>query len=128
VCAANALRSFSSAVKSSAFASSSSIGYAEGEFQYLSNEAEASRTTGPTIAKSRSTKFTSSLAPKYSSPTLRPPTIANRLSAIQLLLCMRRLMRPKLAIPSLMKARVPLREANGLNMRMSILGCAARAA
>ncbi len=37
-----------------------------------------------------------SLAPKYSSPRLRPPTSAMRLSAIQLLLCMRRLMRLKL--------------------------------
>ena len=38
-----------------------------------------SRTIGPSIAKSRSTKFISSPAPKYSSPMLRPPTIAMRL-------------------------------------------------
>ena len=49
------------------------MGYAEAEFQYRSNDADASRTTGPIMAKSRSTKLTSSLAPKYSSPRLRPP-------------------------------------------------------
>ena len=83
---------------------------------------------GPTMPKSRSTKFISSLAPKYSSPRLRPPTIAKRLSAIQVLLCMRRLMRLKLRAPSLTRLSVPLRDANGLKTRTSMLGCADSAA
>ena len=66
--------------------------------------------SGPTIAKSRSTKLTSSLAPKYSLPRLRPPTIATRLSAIQVLLCMRRLMRSKLPSASSAKLTAPERD------------------
>ncbi len=104
------------------------MGYADDEFQYSSNDADAWRTTGPIIAKSRSTKFTSSLALKYSSPILRPPASARRLSAIQVLLCMRRLMREKLRNPSAIKRNVPLREANGLKVRTWMLGWADSAA
>ena len=98
------------------------MGYAAGAFQYLSKDAEASRTTGPTIAKSRSTKFTSSLAPKYSSPILRPPATARRLSAIHVLLCIRLLTRLKFVRPSPIRRSVPLRDPNGLNIRTWMFG------
>ena len=50
---------------------------------------------GPMAITSRSEKRTPSVAPKYSSPMLRPPTIVTWLSAVNDLLCMRRLSREK---------------------------------
>jgi len=44
---------------------------------------------------SRSTNRIACPAPKYSSPTLRPPTIVTWLSTVNDLLCMRRFSREK---------------------------------
>ena len=72
--------------------------------------------------------MTSSLAPKYSSPRLRPPTIAMRLSAIHDLLCIRWLMRLNLPTASSTKLTEPERDSKGLNIRTSIFGWASSAA
>ena len=54
-----------------------------------------SATTGPMATTSRSANSTPSVAAKYSSPMLRPPTMLAWLSAVKLLLCMRRCVREK---------------------------------
>ena len=97
-------------------------------FQYRSKDAAASRTMGPTMAKSRSKKFTSSSPPKYSSPRLRPPTTAMRLSAIHVLLCIRRFRRGNRPTISSTLVTAPERDSKGLNIRTWIRGWASRAA
>ena len=92
------------------------------------NVALTSRTTSPTINMSRSIKLSTGLASKYSSPRLRPPTSAMRLSAIQLLLCMRWLRRRKSVANSPALRASPLRLASGLYIRTSRSGCASSAA
>jgi hypothetical protein len=125
--APSSTRIVASACSSTSPESSISTGKAGLEFQYRSKEFDASRTTGPNSAKSRSTKLTVSLAPKYSSARLRPPTIAIRLSAIQVLLCMRRLRRSRSSSPP-NKVPDPGAGARGLKMRTAMFRWTANAA
>ena len=99
------------------------------EFQNRSNDAETSRTTGPTMAKSRSTKFTSSLAAEIfiteiAAAHQRDPVVRDPALVVHAPVDARRNSR----MPSPTICRLPLREAKGLNRRTSILGCASSAA
>ena len=73
-------------------------------------------------------KLMSAAASKYSSPMLRPPTIATRPSAIQVLLCIRRLRLKKRSSSSTPRAIVPSRARVGLNRRTSTSGWLSSAA
>ncbi len=74
-----------------------------------------------------SMKLASVLRMKYSSAMLRPPDTEKRLSAMNSLLCIRRLMRLNSCADETMRLRTePPREGSGLNSRTSTLGIAAK--
>ena len=70
-------------------------GYADGLFQNLSNAPDTSRTTAPVAMTSRSAITVPVPSPKYSFPTLRPPTMVAWPSTVNDLLCIRRFTRRK---------------------------------
>ena len=74
---------------------SADAGQADSLFQYASNPAELRAPRSRAASTSRSANADRLSAPKYSSPTLRPPTMVAWLSAVNDLLCMRRLTRAK---------------------------------
>ncbi len=117
----------SSAVQREPWSCSARSGTTAAEFQKASNTALACVTAGPASSRSASWKLVSAAASKYSSPTLRPPTTASRLSAIQALLCMRRVKPTKRRPISSARRRPLARLRPGLNRRTSRLGCASMA-
>ena len=117
----------SSSVQREPWACSARSGTTAAEFQKASKMTLVCATAGPSSSRSASWKFMASEASKYSSPTLRPPTMATRLSATQALLCMRRLKPTKRRPISMARRKPPARLRAGLNRRTSRLGCASMA-
>ncbi|MNP22018.1 hypothetical protein D3C76_1146640 [compost metagenome] len=96
-----------------------SIGLLKALFQYWSKPCPNCSATGPTLSMSMSVKFLLGSASKYSSPKLRPPTIATLLSASHNLLCMRRCCCDRLNSRPIVRVTTVLRpRCSGLNTRI----------